>query len=269
MGATGQDLEEADLRTVTVKRVWLGVVAVGLILPLLGPGHGHVDWMPLGMLVTYVGLAGVAYTAGRSPLWALWAFLVFLGPLLAVLSIRTTAKKQVLVPSSSKHVASWIIVGLLALPIPFLADEMFGGFKPFPAQSRQAEAKTNLGGIFVAQIAFYEEFKRYGTFEEIGFAVAGTANRYTYRIDLSGKPGSMIKAGIGEVTPDNAKVPAGFSATGFTATATANLDEDPTIDQWHVNDVKCCLTQADVNDVENPPLIRTVILDPWKQLLPF
>jgi hypothetical protein len=39
----------------------------------------------------------------------------------------------------------------------------------------------------------------------------------------------------------------------FTATATANLDWDATIDQWHVNDASCCLhhAQADVSDVND------------------
>jgi hypothetical protein len=36
---------------------------------------------------------------------------------------------------------------------------------------------------------------------------------------------------------------------GFTATATANLDSDATVDQWHVNDLKSNLTVADSNDV--------------------
>jgi len=117
-----------------------------------------------------------------------------------------------------------------------------------PLRARQSEARTNLGGVYVAEKAFFEEHKRYGTFEEIGYTFASKTNRYTYRIDVSGKPGTVIPANKGEVAPDNTKVPAGFSATRFTATATANIDSDTTIDQWHVNDAKQGLQQADVDD---------------------
>ena len=61
----------------------------------------------------------------------------------------------------------------------------------------------------------------------------------------------MIPASIGQVTPDNTVVSAGISSDGqhFTATASGNIDSDPTIDQWHVNDQKQGLQQADVDDV--------------------
>ena len=66
------------------------------------------------------------------------------------------------------------IIGILAaIAIP--------NFLRYQAQSRQAEAKTNLGGVFVAQTSYYGEQSRYGCFQEIGFALAGASNRYTYR----------------------------------------------------------------------------------------
>jgi hypothetical protein len=43
-------------------------------------------------------------------------------------------------------------------------------------------------------------------------------------------------------------VAAASSGTSFTATATGNLDDDPTIDQWHVNDQKEGLKRPDVED---------------------
>ncbi len=119
---------------------------------------------------------------------------------------------------------------------------------------RHPEPKLNFVGIFVHEVTFWREAKRYGTFDEVGFALAGNSHRYTYRIDRSGSAGTIIPAKTGPVTPDNTVVPAGISAEppGFTATATANLDEDPTIDQWHVNDRKGGLdlpAKADVDDV--------------------
>ncbi|MGH7146800.1 MAG: hypothetical protein ACREI9_02515 [Nitrospiraceae bacterium] len=125
------------------------------------------------------------------------------------------------------------IIGILAA----IAIPMFTQMEP---RSRQSEARTNLGGIYgaggdiyAAEMAYYQKHKRYGTFDEIGFTLAQKPHRYTYRIDVSGKPGTVIPASSGQVTPDNTVVAAGFSATGFTATATANIDGDPVLDQWH------------------------------------
>lgn len=62
-------------------------------------------------------------------------------------------------------------------------------------------------------------------------------------------PVETLNTVIGAPTPDNTVIPASSTGTGFTATATANLDRDPTVDQWHVNDVKHNLGDPDTNDV--------------------
>ncbi len=139
------------------------------------------------------------------------------------------------------------IVSAIAIP----------NFIRYQGKSRQSEAKTNLGGVFVAEAAYYGEQSRYSNFGDIGFAVAASTNRYTYRSQqttVSGgivSPGTVfsINAGIGSVTPENTVVAAASSGSGFTATATANLDNDPTIDQWHVNDIKQNLQMPDTDDV--------------------
>jgi type IV pilus assembly protein PilA len=143
------------------------------------------------------------------------------------------------------------IVGILAaIAIP--------QFLRYQVQARQAEAKTNLAGIFVAELAYYGENSRFGSFSEIIYSLIGPSNRYTYR---SGAPGAgggpssgtenidLHSAAIGAVAPENTVVPAMNGLFGFTATATANLDSDATVDQWHVNDLKSNLTVADSNDV--------------------
>jgi type IV pilus assembly protein PilA len=142
------------------------------------------------------------------------------------------------------------IIGILAaIAIP--------NFLRYQAQSRQAEARTNLGGIFVAETSFFGEQSRFGDFGQIGFALAGTSNRFTYRahstdgagLDTGIGAGGLISAGTGGVQPENTVVPSASTAGGFTATAVANLDNDPTVDQWHVNDIKQNLQTADTNDV--------------------
>ncbi len=142
------------------------------------------------------------------------------------------------------------IIGILAaMAIP--------NFLKYQAKSRQAEAKINLGGIFVAQTSYFGEQARYGSFGEAGFALAGSTNRYTYRSGAGGVAGGVntgaagtdtINAGVGGVQAQG--MPAALnSANGFTATAAAQLDTDTTLDQWHVNDAKRDLQTPDSNDV--------------------
>lgn len=149
------------------------------------------------------------------------------------------------------------IIGILAaIAIP--------NFLRYQAKSRQAEARTNLGGIFVAETAYFGETSRYGDLGEVGFALAGaTSNRYTYRSGAAGAAGGannggtstinaapsfMISAYTGLGTAGN------FDSTGaadpaFSASAAADLDSDGTIDGWFVNDVKDGLAAANPNDV--------------------
>jgi type IV pilus assembly protein PilA len=145
------------------------------------------------------------------------------------------------------------IIGILAaIAIP--------NFLRYQAQSRQAEAKTNLGGIFVAETSYFGEQSRYGCFNEIGFALAGSSNRYTYRSGAcngtgggtSGTAGADMIPGVPGIVAEGAIVAMNAETAavqGFTATAAANLDNDPTLDQWHVNDIKQNLQVADTNDV--------------------
>ncbi len=127
-------------------------------------------------------------------------------------------------------------------------------FLRYQAQSRQSEARANLSGIFISEMTFWGEQSRFSSTTDIGFQVAGTSNRYTYRTHGTDTTGAdtgvvTINAGIGTVTPENTVLPSASSMTGFTATATANLDNDSTIDQWHVNDRKQNLASPDTTDV--------------------
>lgn len=147
------------------------------------------------------------------------------------------------------------IIGILAaIAIP--------NFLRYQAKSRQSEAKTNLGAVFVAETSYFGEQSRYGSFQEIGYALAGASNRYTYRspapggnagtsgtanVDLLNPPAPLAATPENTITASNASTAAG--AVGFTATATSNLDNDPNPDQWHVNDIKQNLQQADTDDV--------------------
>ncbi len=145
------------------------------------------------------------------------------------------------------------IIGILAaIAIP--------NFLKYQAKSRQSEAKTNLGGIFVAETSYLGEQAQYGNFQQIGYALAGSSNRYTYRSGAA-SPGfgastntdgvDRIPQGVGACCDAEAAAPnaALTSANGFTASAAGNLDTDVLLDQWHVNDIKQNLQVADNNDV--------------------
>ncbi len=78
------------------------------------------------------------------------------------------------------------IIGILAaIAIP--------NFLRYQAKSRQSEAKTNLGAIFVAETSYFGEQSRYGSFQEIGYALAGASNRYTYRSPTTGGTPAQVE----------------------------------------------------------------------------
>ena len=144
--------------------------------------------------------------------------------------------------------------------IGILASIAIPNFLKYQARSRQSEAKSNLAAVFVTETSFFGEHSRYGSFSEVGYTLGGTTNRYTYRSPAlggaatsSGTPWiDLIPAGIGASTLENTVVPSGGTAGlsgSFTATATGNIDVDPTPDEWHVNDNKRDLQNADTNDV--------------------
>ncbi len=134
------------------------------------------------------------------------------------------------------------IVSALAIP----------NFLRYQAQSRQSEARTNLSAIYVSETTYYGEQTVFGNFTQIGYALAGTQNRYAYRVG----PGTTVNVdlllpGVGVDMGQNPIVPSGITVVpipGFTAVATANLDGDLVMDAWHVNDIKQNLQSADQND---------------------
>jgi type IV pilus assembly protein PilA len=130
------------------------------------------------------------------------------------------------------------IIGILAaIAIP--------NFLRFQAKSKQSEAKTNLGGIFTAEIAYFGEHNFFGNFTEIAWAPTGTA-RYTF---WSGDFTSV--APLTSFTPTPAGTDNAGNITPYVMTlatpartdnvfligAAGNIDNDnPPVDQWTIND---------------------------------
>lgn len=147
-----------------------------------------------------------------------------------------------------------VIVLMLTLALPL--------YHRYQAKARHTEAKSNLSRIHVSETAFYGEHLRFGSFRDIGFALRGVNNRYAYRSPANGGAGAstgtpnvdLLHPRTGEVWADNTLVPSGGTlpeaavAPGFTATAVSNIDGDPTLDQWHVNDLGQGVDLPDRND---------------------
>jgi len=58
-----------------------------------------------------------------------------------------------------------VVVAILGI----LAAIAYPNFVRYVAKAKQAEAKTNLAGIYVTQRVYYSEYLRFGGFAQIGF----------------------------------------------------------------------------------------------------
>ncbi len=119
------------------------------------------------------------------------------------------------------------IIGILAaIAIP--------NFMQYQAKSKQSEAKTNLGGIYTSEVAYFGEANSYSAvFTTIGFQVASQGTqRYTFTLGGTALTGTSAgcttytSAGVGTAPPS------------FTALATGNIDGDATCDIWTMDDTK-------------------------------
>jgi type IV pilus assembly protein PilA len=136
------------------------------------------------------------------------------------------------------------IIGILAaIAVP--------NFLKFQARARQSEAKANLKGYFTSAKSYFAEKGTFACGNGCGFQ-AEKRNRYAYNF---GYGTTSVGTGIatdalyssaacgysGTVTPAQ-------SPSGFSATASSNIDSDGTCDSWSINDGNAL--NNDVNDVD-------------------
>ena len=108
-----------------------------------------------------------------------------------------------------------IVVAIIAI----LAAIAIPNFLKFQAKSKQSEARTLLTGIYEAELAYFateNEFEDAGT--SGGPANAGEAPNIGF------EPASAPKYDSWAILE--------VSSYGFTASASGNVDRDPTLDQW-------------------------------------
>lgn len=145
------------------------------------------------------------------------------------------------------------IIGILAaIAIP--------NFLKYQAKSKQSEAKTNLKGVFTAQISYFGENNGYGyTFDQIGFGVAGAdssgmggTKAYGFTLnatDYIAKSKATIETGTETISYGSGTNAApSVTTNAFTAGAAGNVDSDPVLDTWTVNmNNQLTNTRNDVN----------------------
>jgi len=146
--------------------------------------------------------------------------------------------------------------------IGILASIAIPTFMQYQTRARQSEAKTSLGAIFLVERVYWIEAGRYGSMGEIRYVLAGP-NRYTFRTGAAGVAGGgngnvttpgdtqdTINASVGTLEVEGAIV-AMNSTNSFTATAVGNVDADPTVDRWSVNELRQGLQIAESNDLSS------------------
>jgi type IV pilus assembly protein PilA len=151
----------------------------------------------------------------------------------------------------------WLIIVLLSLTLAV------PNFLRFNTRAMQAEARMNLWAIFTAQMAYYGETNTYagrsgengsGAFTDMGWAPQGNT-RYAYyaggdyiaptrpEITIPYRPG---ESWIYPIRPE-------ASGSGFTVIAVGNVDGDPCLDVWMINDEKQLTNLVnDTNDQAMP-----------------
>ena len=103
-------------------------------------------------------------------------------------------------------------------------------FLRYQAKTKQTEARTNLKGIYIAEMGYFGEYDTYtDDFAALGWKVADNV-RYSY--DLGGEILGKLKAGKTQCEKSKGKA----ETRKFKAEACGNIDGDDTIDRWTINE---------------------------------
>ena len=142
--------------------------------------------------------------------------------------------------------AAFVILVLCAMAIPNFSET---GNRPRP---KSYEAKTSLEAIYVAQMAFFSQYHTYAgspkAFELINWRPA-SPHFYAYYCDTA-IIANKLPLGREMPLPDQnwpVELKPHSSRIGFTCMAVGNIDNDPNLDVWSINDAK--ILSNEQNDV--------------------
>jgi prepilin-type N-terminal cleavage/methylation domain-containing protein len=118
-----------------------------------------------------------------------------------------------------------VIIGILAvLAVP--------AYLNFISKSRRTEVKTNLEGIYKAEVTWYGENGGYdNNFTTIGWSPEGVSH-YTFSVGSDYSGGNLT---ANPMPP--AAIPFAIN-NAFTAYGWGNIDSDATVDVWHIDHQK-------------------------------
>jgi type IV pilus assembly protein PilA len=121
--------------------------------------------------------------------------------------------------------------------VGILAAIAIPNFVKFQSRAKQSEVKANLKSAFIAQRMYEAEKDRWGkSFKEIGFAPE-PGRRYTYCLGAECLPCDKEGCGLApDPSPCKGITKVGRkTAEGFTICAYGNVDNDPELDVWVID----------------------------------
>ena len=132
------------------------------------------------------------------------------------------------------------IIGILAaIAIP--------NFLMYQTKAKQAEAKSNLNGLFKVEMSYYAENSRYTPeFTGLSWIPLGP---YRYAYNMSNDDTKTVGLNLLLTAAKNNDTP-GADDVSFTGVAWGDIDGDGAIDTWQVNDRNQLKnTYDDVNEI--------------------
>jgi type IV pilus assembly protein PilA len=138
------------------------------------------------------------------------------------------------------------IIGILAaIAIP--------SFLTYQTKAKQAEVKSNLNALFKVEMSYYAEKSEYTSkFTDLAWVPIGP---YKYAYNVSGAAADTVGLNLpilplnGPNSPKNSAMP-GAGDSSFTAVAWGNIDGDPAVDTWQIDQSNNLhFTYDDVNEV--------------------
>ncbi|MBX7112745.1 MAG: DUF4190 domain-containing protein [Myxococcaceae bacterium] len=150
--------------------------------------------------------------------------------------------KEPHLPGKGFAIAATFIPLALVPIVGIQAAIVIPNFIRFQARSKQAECKTQLKSLWVAQRMFHEERHAWaGQFGELAFRPE-QGNRYSYFLTATEVILADPKRAVSGATPPSHVaalhehgIEVGVSDEGFTAACVGNIDNDPVLDIWTIS----------------------------------